>query len=74
MQRATSGYFEQINRIDRVFTVHHFSKQPNALSLNKPFPNGATLKYIQRIFFYKCINTFFLQTRDKELYTIYTPK
>lgn len=51
MQRATSGYFEQINRIDpRVFTVHHFSKQPNALSLNKPFPNGATLKYIQRIF------------------------
>lgn len=44
-------YFKQINRIDpRVFTVHHFSKQPDSLSLNKLFQNGGTFKCIQRIF------------------------
>lgn len=49
--REPLRYFKQINRIDPlVFTVHHFSKQPDSLSLNKLFQNGETFKCIQRIF------------------------
>lgn len=49
--REPLRYFKQINRIDPlVFTVHHFSKQPDSLSLNKLFQNGEPLNVFKEFF------------------------